>query len=431
MIDGILPPRRAKKTRPDVDKYLYPTATNTERQTDAEPSFIPPELVAEQAVSSTATDSSLEQLLNSVSPVEQQANGKKKRRFTLKLTKKTAIIGAAVMVLLLGGGGAAAYKLTHNKKSAAVAQTPPAPAKPVEPPKPTTLASPLTGLQVSPELAQLPVTGVMIENSPDARPQSGLRDAGIVFEAIAEGGITRFLALFQESQPGYVGPVRSVRPYYLEWLQGYDAAIAHVGGSPEALSQIQSESIKDLDQFYNSGAYRRITSRYAPHNVYTSLADLLSLEKQKGYTKSTFTAFARKADTRPATPTVSAIDFTLSGYLYNPHFDYDASANAYNRSQAGAPHLDDKTGAQIQSKVVIAIVVPFGIKVDGLHSDYSTTGTGKAFIFQDGAVTVGTWSKASSKGSLAINDANGAPLPLNSGQTWITAVGTEGSVAYH
>ncbi|MCP5939883.1 DUF3048 domain-containing protein, partial [Klebsiella pneumoniae] len=84
-------------------------------------------------------------------------------------------------------------------------------------PKPTTVANTLTGLQVAPDVNQRPVTGVMIENSTDARPQSGLDQAGVVFEAIAEGGITRFLALFQDTQPDYVGPVRSSRPYYVQW----------------------------------------------------------------------------------------------------------------------------------------------------------------------------------------------------------------------
>jgi hypothetical protein len=135
-------------------------------------------------------------------------------------------------------------------------------------PKPTTVASPLSGVQVSPDLAKRPVTGIMIENSPDARPQSGLQDAGVVYEAIAEGGITRFLALFQDSRPQYIGPVRSLRPYYIDFGWPYQAAIAHVGGSPDALTQIRSGSYRDLDQFFNSGTYSRINSRVAPHNVY-------------------------------------------------------------------------------------------------------------------------------------------------------------------
>lgn len=396
-------------------------------ETKDEPSFLPPEAVAESDM----------ELPNSDEPSQQQKAAKASPLVAIKAffadlphnRKKLALFIVAVLVVL-SGGGALAYKLLHKPAPAPVVVKPAETPKKVETPKPTTVASPLTGVQVKPELAQLPVTGVMIENSPDARPQSGLKDAGIVYEAIAEGGITRFLALFQEAQPDYVGPVRSARPYYLEWLQGYDAAIAHVGGSPEALALIKSAGIKDLDQFYNSGAYRRVSTRYAPHNVYTSLADLINLSKSKGFTKSTFNGFARKPAAPSTTPTAKTIDLTLSGFLYNAHYDYDSASNTYKRSEGGKPHMDERSGAQLSPNVVVAMVVPYGIKSDGLHSDYATTGSGKAFIFQDGVVTEGTWEKRSSKDPIRLGDANGAPLGLNPGQTWITAVGVAGSVAY-
>jgi hypothetical protein len=424
-IDGITP-----RKRPGAGGDKNTQANDYDYQ---EPTFEPPEIVAEKSDEPPKSDNIVPLEEPTDTPARAVVGTPKKHTWfhRIHLSKKQAIILSVVLVLLLGGGGAAAYVFVFNKKkptpAPVVTKTEP---KVVEPPKPTTVASPLTGIQVQPSLAQLPVTGIMIENSPDARPQSGLKDAGIVYEAIAEGGITRFLTLFQESQPDYVGPVRSARPYYLEWLQGYDASIAHVGGSPEALALIKSAGIKDLDQFYNSGAYHRISTRYAPHNVYTSLASLIDLEKTKGYTKSTFTGFARKVDKPVAPVTGSSIDFTLSGYLYNVHYDYDAAANSYKRSEGGKPHTDEKSGAQLEPKVVIALVMPYALEADGLHSDYSTTGSGRAFIFQDGGATAGTWSKASSKAPLLIGDANSAPLALNAGQTWITVVGTEGSVAY-
>lgn len=158
-------------------------------------------------------------------------------------------------------------------------------------PEPTKFYSPLTGNEVGDEATtKREVTAIMIENSPDARPQSGLKDSGIVFEAIAEGGITRFLALYQEQQPGLIGPVRSVRPYYIDWAAPFDASIAHIGGSYNALQSAQW-TIKDIDQFFNAGAYWRASDRYAPHNVYTSFERLNALNEQKGYTSSTFTSF--------------------------------------------------------------------------------------------------------------------------------------------
>lgn len=424
MIDGIMPPRRPEDSGRDprtAPSYTpRPTSPTLPEPRQQDPVFQTPESVAEE-------DELFKQDSLPTGNPEQDQPGKK-RRFKLKLTKKQWIFVIIVLVVIIAGGGVAAYKLTHKPK--------PAPAvvkqeiKKPEPPKPTTLASPLTGIQVAPELAQLPVTGVMIENSPDARPQAGLKDAGVVYEAIAEGGITRFLALFQESKPDYVGPVRSARPYYVQWAQGYDAGFAHVGGSPEALDLIRSAGVKDLDQFQNSGAYHRISTRYAPHNVYTSLDKLLELQTRKGYTKSTFTGFVRKADKPSATPNARLIDMTLSGYLYNPHFDYDQGTNSYKRSQAGKPHVDDKSGQQITSKVVVALVVPFAIQADGLHSEYETIGNGKAFIFQDGAVTEGTWEKKGMKDPLRLGDANGSPVAINAGQTWVTVVKTAGSVSY-
>lgn len=308
-------------------------------------------------------------------------------------------------------------KITVNKKKA-------------EPPAPKTLASPLTGVQVEPALATNMVTGVMIENSPDARPQSGLKDAGVVYEAVAEGGITRFLALFQETKPDYIGPVRSARPYYLDWALPFNAGYAHVGGSPDALSQIKSLGIKDLDQFANAGAYQRVTNRYAPHNVYTSIAKLEALEQAKGFTYTPFTPFPRKEAAKPTTPTAKTIDFAISSFLYNAHYDYDATTNTYKRSEGGAAHTDEKTGAQLAPNVVIALVMTKGLMADGVHTTYGTTGTGAMFVFQDGQVTPGTWSKADRQSQFKFTDAAGAELKLNPGQTWISIVPNSAAVKY-
>jgi hypothetical protein len=299
--------------------------------------------------------------------------------------------------------------------------------------KPTTVASDLTGLQVDPSINNRPVTGIMIENSDAARPQSGLTQAGVVFEAIAEGGVTRFLALFQDTQPTYIGPVRSLRPYYLSWDMGFDAPIAHVGGSPDALSDLKSWGGKDLDEFYNAGAYQRISSRQAPHNVYTSISQLNALETTKGWTKSSYTSFLRKGDAPSKDPTATSIDLTLSGYDYNAHYDYNASTNSYNRSEAGAAMTDQQSGAQISPKVVIAMVIPLSqgaLDASGAYySDYNYLGTGPVAIFQDGTSQTGTWTKSSNTSQIQFKDANGNPIRLDAGQTWITAVGSSSDIS--
>jgi hypothetical protein len=296
-----------------------------------------------------------------------------------------------------------------------------------------TVASNLTGLQVSREVNNRPVTGVMIENSTFARPQSGRRQAGIVFEAVAEGGITRFLALYQDIQPDYVGPVRSVRPYYLLWDLGFDAPIAHVGGSPEALADISTWGAKDLDQFFNANYYQRISSRVAPHNVYTNIAQLNNLESSRNYKPSVFTGFLRKPDSPSKQPSASSIDLSISSSDYNPHYDYSAVSNTYTRNISGQPDQDLLSSGSlvpITPKVVIAMVMQQGIEADDKHTSYNTIGSGQVYIFQDGNVTTGTWQKAGIGAQITFTDANNQPIKLNAGQTWLTAVGSPSNVSY-
>jgi len=344
-------------------------------------------------------------------------------------TKQKVLVWLLVAALLFVGtaGTYALYKHFHTPfaNSQAVIVK-----KKAVAPQPTTEASRLTGIQVAPDLNKRPVTGVMIENSPDARPQSGLNDAGVVYEAVAEGGITRFLALFQEAQPTYIGPVRSVRPYYLDFLMPFDASIAHVGGAPQALADIKSFGVKDLDQFYNSAAYTRITQRYAPHNVYTSFANLDALNTSKGFTSSSFTGFPRKKEAAAKQPTAKSINFAISSLLYNVHYDYDATTNTYKRSEGGKPHIDEKSGAQLSPKVVIALVMPRGIASDGEHTNYADVGSGHMYVFQDGTLTEGTWQKTDRKAQFIFSDASGKPLQLDPGQTWITLVDNAASVTY-
>jgi len=354
----------------------------------------------------------------------------KKRKFHLS-KKQWIILGIVLGVLILAGGGFWAWKVAHPANKSKVGQVKKAAQKPAEKP---VLVSNLTGLPIQDaSINDRPVTGVMIENSPDARPQSGLDQAGVVYEAVAEGGITRFLALFQDTAPGYLGPVRSARPYYLLWAQGFDASLAHVGGSPEALNDIKTWGIKDLDQFANGGSYTRISSRYAPHNVYTSIANLNAIESKKGYGASKYTSFPRKIDQPSKAPNARSVDFAISSYYYNSHWDYDTVNNRYVRSEGGAAHVQvDQAGnkTQITPKVVIALVMPQGIEADDLHTAYNTIGSGTMYVFQDGIMQQGTWNKPNGPSNFTFTDAKGQPLRLDAGQTWITVMGSAGGVTF-
>jgi len=295
------------------------------------------------------------------------------------------------------------------------------------PPEPTKYYSPLTGLLVkNAATTKQPVTGVMIENSPDARPQSGLKNSGVVFEAIAEGGITRFLVLYQQEKPQMIGPVRSIRLYDVEWVAPFNASIAHVGGSRFGLREVRNGSYRDIDQFFGYQAYWRASDRYAPHNVYTNFKNLDALNKSKGYKTSVFTGFSRIDGKASKKPNATHIDITISSYLYNSSYIYNKKTNTYARYQAGAPHLDRESG-QITPSVVIAMRVnETSIFQDGWREQITTVGKGSAVIFQNGTATKVTWRKKSKNSQITFTDAKGKDVPLVRGQTWIAAVPNDG-----
>lgn len=341
--------------------------------------------------------------------------------------KQKLIVGAIFIGLLIASGVITAIVLAGNDKA-----EPPRPAQKAQEEKKRVsrkVPSPLTGIPVLRTIARMPTTGVMIENSPDARPQSGLYDAGVVYEAIAEGGITRFLALYQEAQPTSIGPVRSVRPYYLDFLAPFDAPIAHAGGSGAALARLASGGFRDLEAFQNEGAYQRVSHRYAPHNLYTSRAALLNLQNSKGWRTSRFTGFPRKAESKPKRVTAKSVDLRISDYGYNVHYDYQPATNRYVRSMGGQPHMDAHAKRQIAPKVVVALVMPHSYDVSG-YSVYGTVGRGTAYFFQDGRAMSGTWYKPTRTSQVVFRDARNRAQPLNPGQTWITLVTSPSAITY-
>lgn len=363
------------------------------------------------------------------------AQPKKKKKFWPP-TKKQAIIGGSLIALLLILGIGGWFLASHHHPVSENIATNNKPVKPKTiPPKPTTVASTLSGLQVPPSYNSRPITAVMIENTPYARPQSGLSQAGVVFEALTEGGITRFMALFQDQQPTSVGPVRSARPYFLQWDLGFDAPYAHMGGSPQALADINSWGVKNLDGMYYPGAYTRISSRQPPHNLYTSIPKLVSLEVSQGWTSSSFSGWPRKADSPSKSPNATNINFDVSYPTYNVSYSYSTSTNSYNRFEDGVPQTDANTNKQLSPKVVIGMVVPWSEgqldSTGAYYSVYQTIGTGKAYVFQDGTVTIGQWSKASANAPLQFTTSTGQPLKLNAGQTWITALSSSSQMAYN
>lgn len=298
----------------------------------------------------------------------------------------------------------------------------------------------LTGREISKDKLTAAATCIMIENSPDARPQSGLDEAGVVYEAIAEGGITRFMAIFQEAKPQYIGPVRSLRMTYAEFAKPYQCSIAHVGGSGNALDLVRGNSeFRDIDQFFNDDSYWRITSRWAPHNVYTSFNSLDSLNQGLGYNTSVFEGFKRfrPDETHEANPSPATnIHIQMSTGTYNPVYEYDASTNKYKRSfEWDGPHeVISESGivSQLAPDVVIALetdAVSRSGSAEG-YADYRTTGEGTATIFQNGTVITAKWQRPDVNSELKFLNDSGTEIELNRGQVWISIYPSGNSVSW-
>ena len=351
---------------------------------------------------------------------------KKHRRFIIwfkNLSKiKKIILITAILLVVSGLAAVLVIAFRPAPKPVVAPVVVRQPTKPLE-----KIYSNLNGIEVARAEDQTrPVTAVMIENSPSARPQSGLKDAEVVYEAIAEGGITRFLILFQQNKPALIGPVRSVRAYYVDWLTPFQASVAHVGGSAAALRTVRNGDYRDIDQFFNADTYYRANDRYAPHNVYTTSEKLDALNNQKGFTRSEFSPDNRADGKASEVLDASAVSISFGSPEFATQYQYDTTSNTYQRSIAGTPHLDREKG-QIAPHVVIAMKVnEQTVMEDGYRQQIDTTAGGEATIFQNGTVIAAIWRKPTPQSRIEFTDASGKPLSLVRGQTWIAAVPNDG-----
>lgn len=333
--------------------------------------------------------------------------------------QKPLAIGIGVVVILAGIG--TTWALTHQSTkdccASTVKKTPNS--SPTPTPTPLLKASPLTGVMVDPALANRPIVSVVVENQTEARPQSGLSQAGVVYEALAEGGITRFQTFFLDGQPAAIGPVRSLRPYFVDWGFEFNAPVAHAGGSSTALNLAASLKMKDINALaVGAPIFYRVNFKAAPHNLYTSSALLDGLLAKQGFgAAASFTPSPRQADKPLASPTHPKIRLNYSYNGYQVDYTYDAAHNDYARSLAGAPHIDKNTGTQIHVKNVVVEYMPTSTFADG-HLQMSTTGSGTGVVFRDGDAIPCTWKKNSRPGRTLLLDTAGKEIPLNAGNTW-------------
>lgn len=302
--------------------------------------------------------------------------------------------------------------------------------------------------------------GVMIENHEDARPQSGLSFADTVYEAVAEGGITRFLAVYYCQDAGIVGPVRSARTYFLDFISEYGSfpLYAHVGGAnapgpADALSQIDTygwDGYNDMNQFSIGFPtfwrdYDRLGHTAATeHTMYSTTQKLWDFAKTRGLTNldkegnswdSNFVPYGFKDDAASSDRGLSQIihlEFWKNMPAYFADWKYDASSNTYKRSTGGKPHIDNDTKKPLSAKNLVVLYMDEMNANDGyennVHLLYDDKGTGKAIIFMDGKKISGTWRKDKRTARTLVYDGSGEAIKFDRGLIWFSIMPTDGSV---
>jgi len=281
--------------------------------------------------------------------------------------------------------------------------------------------APLTGLGSEREITERPVM-VMVENSPMARPQSGLDEADLVYELLAEGDITRFAAVYQSRAPEIVGPVRSIRPYFVQIGDGLDALIVHAGWSQEAMNMIAERKLAHFDEVYGDGAYYwRSADRKMPHNLYTGIDKIRQGAVKKKYRETwngPILHFLAPDEPVPeGSPATSAK--IAYPYGYDVSYEYDAGTGLYLRFMEGEPHTDAQSGKQLSAANVLICVAKHRIVDSEGRRSIDVFGPNKGYLLQKGQMHEISWER---REGIIRAYANGKEFPLIPGQTWIQVV---------
>lgn len=401
---------------------------------------------------------------------------KKSQRTRKKLTKKQKIIIAIIIIMVIVGAGVGVWFWLSQRNNEEII-TNEEEVEYIEP-----IYSRLTGLEIANEkLNSSPTYCVQIPNgsTDGARPQAGLGAAAVVFEAIAETGITRFAAVFQNAEVSAIGPVRSLRPYYLDWDTPFDCTVVHAGGSDEAMKALRVGGQRELNESYTY-MWRENGSGRNWNNLFTSPALLSEYNLSKDWSTSnpktlprmTPSAASDLISERAECAAEEAEDGAESGSAeesenitceeytpatnikinfsantsHNVVYNYDAETNTYLRShQDGKPHLSYECPAgltkpntksdcgepkQVAPSVVIAMKVQQSTMADNYHQSIKTAGSGDAIIFQNGEATAGTWTKKSQDTQITFVNKNGEEIIFAPGQLWISAVPQYGKISY-
>ncbi len=296
------------------------------------------------------------------------------------------------------------------------------------------IVSSLDGLKYYEEKLQRRPVVVSIDNHPDARWQAGLSQAEIIYECEVEFPYTRYLCVFLAGEPERVGPVRSARPYLVNYALENDGIFVHVGGSQDAFNEIYRLSVADVDGLYSSAMWRYYdTGKYAPHNMYTVLKSIRDEAEKRGYRiDSQFEGY--KFNDKPLSisdkykNTSKAVKICISYNSFNTtDYIYDIDNKSYQRYKDGEKHLDELDSKQLSAKNIIILETAKEILDNEGRLFIETVGNGEGVYITNGESIEITWSKKSEKSRTKFYIGQ-EELVLNPGNTWIQVVSNANSV---
>ncbi|MDF2836213.1 MAG: hypothetical protein K0Q63_1853 [Paenibacillus sp.] len=317
-----------------------------------------------------------------------------------------------------------------------IAPTPEPTTTPTATPLPYT--APLTGEGIAQEAKSRPIA-VMINNYSAARPQSGLTGADVVWEVLAEGGITRLVAIFQSTDglTNTIGPIRSNRKYLIDIADSYGAVMAHAGGSPEAYGILKKQGKPYLDEITNAGSsFWRSKDRKAPHNLYSSLEKLREGAAKKKYAEDKpvpVYRFAPDGTVATAAVTEEAREITLKFLMmdgYEVGYRYDETTGLYKRSINGEPHLDLNNNETLSASNLIVFETAHRTLDNVGRLSVDLKSGGQAYLFQKGKKTDVDWVSGAD-GMIRFATKDGAEIALVPGKTYIHIVPDKPDLAEH
>jgi DUF3048 family protein len=344
---------------------------------------------------------------------------------------RTLVAGLAVVAT--AAGVVACSAATAPTPQAKPSTTTPAPSPtptptPTPTPPPPPVVWPLTGVPVD-AVANRPALAVKIENSIDARPQTGLNSADLVYEEVVEGGITRFCAVFQSTVPPQIGPVRSIRPMDASIAGPLHGVLAFSGGVAPYITAARNAGLQVLSQDSGAKGFRRSSARSAPHNVYADPSVLLS-QADPAHQAAPPPQFAVAPPTeQPSAATgqpIGALHLTMSG-VSHPLWTWDAGSGKWLRSESATPSVDAAGGTRLAATnvVVLRVNVVTTAARDPAGNPVPETvlnGTGAAFVVSAGHAVAGTWTKPGVADPVTLTGSDGQPVKLAPGNTWIELV---------